>query len=360
MPITVLMGKNTGCTKVDLSASKLPSPAGSVSSSGGFFFYSNSPEAVTSSALADNGYFLNKYTATGSGQVYSWHRNTSGNTLTAGLRIYNPNSFAIKVSSSNYGLTKNVYNDVAAWWNFWGGNSTSVVINANSWGNIFMQSSIPVGSSTVAGTWGYVARLSITNNATGTNASADLYDIAYKTSPAASLTTWAAKDPGSTTKRRGYATSGYYWCTVTANTINMTSSSTPQVISFGASSSSMSNLCGVEVPTIDPSGQAGGRLEGNYGVQHHFTIPVKNTTSSAMKIRLFAGNQGAGGSCTAQIAFNGFGGQTGGCSNLWASIGQSADLIEDTIPAGQTATYTLQLVIPAGTCAPYALGVRKV
>lgn len=356
---TVLIGRNTGCTKMTLSATKLPSPAGSVLKSGGFLFYCNSPEAVTSSALADSGYFMNKYTAMGSGQVYSWHRNTTSGALNAQLRIYNPNSYAINVASSNYGLTKNVYNDVAAWWSFWDGTNTSVVIPAGSWGQLFHQTGIPVGSSTVPGTWGYLGRLSITKNGTIDPASADLYDIAYSSS-IGTLTTWAAKDPGSTTKRRGYNT-GAYFCTITANTITMTSTSTPRVINFGASSSSLSNLGGVEVSTItDPSGQTTGPLEGNYGVQHHFTIPVYNSTASPMTVRLFSGNQGAGGSCTSQIAFNGFGGNTGGCSGLWASIGEYADIAQEIIPAMSTVNFTLQMVIPAGTCAPYPVGIRKI
>jgi hypothetical protein len=139
MAISLLSGQ-TATTRSPQFATKGSSSA--TIRSGDFFYFSDNPESVSSSALADNGKYLNWAEVTGNGQVYIWHHNTSGSQINTLLSIYNPNSYAVKVSATNYGTTKysSVTSDAAAWSSFMSGNSTSTVIAANSWGSLFAQS----------------------------------------------------------------------------------------------------------------------------------------------------------------------------------------------------------------------------
>lgn len=342
---TRLIGQETGCTKVVLGQVPIVgTPAGTAAKSGGWFFYSNSPEEVAVADTADGGAWLNRVDVNGSGQLYVWHANTTGASVVGHILIYNPNSFPITVSSSNYGLTNGKWNDIGGWFKFWAGTSKTVTVAAGGWGSIFAQT-VANGSP-----WGIVARLSI-KDASGRDASATLFDIAY-TSPAKSgnASRFAIADPTTSMRRRGYANTGY-WNQLNLNTITL--STAPQAFKIAASGDSFQGQDLVYI--TDPSGQVSGLLEGAYGVQHYLVIPVRNPYTTSKRVRIFAGNHNT---TNVMVAMYGYGG-AGGCS-LNLNPGEYIDILDDTIPAGATVTYSFQYVVPAGSSAAVTLGVRMV
>lgn len=73
-----------------------------VALSGGFMFYSNSPETLRgTNDLGDQGFWLNSDTVTGVGQIYTWHYNQTGSTINNALRVKNNNSCPIRITRSS-------------------------------------------------------------------------------------------------------------------------------------------------------------------------------------------------------------------------------------------------------------------
>lgn len=309
-----------------------------------FFFYSNSPETLLNSALADNGKFLNKVSVSGAGQIYTWHQNRTGATINNCILIHNPNPYAVKVSVTNYGLT-NTSNtglpDAYAWESYYNGQSTSCTVPASGYGNLFL-SSVPAGRN-----FAIVARVNITKSGTSTVASVTMYDLAYITN-SGNATAFAAADPSTTLRARGkgagfYATLNF---PVVAPTVG-----TPKGYKFAATSGFFS---GAECSNIiDPSGSTSGPLEGGVGQQFFVTIPVKNTTGSARKFRIFIGSNGG-----YSYPFVNFLGETAKYTN-GAEDHNYFDVIEtDMIANGATATIQFSTVVTALASTPYFVGVR--
>ena len=113
-----------------------------VTNTSSFFFYSNDPESIGFSDLADKGKFLNRVTVTGKGQVYTWHANITGQTIKNCLLIYNPNSYAIQVKVLKSGTTNTPRNDVSdseAWKNYFtNGQQRTITIAAAGYSNLFL------------------------------------------------------------------------------------------------------------------------------------------------------------------------------------------------------------------------------
>lgn len=332
----------TGSSAINRSPSWAAIGSSSVSFGGGYLFYSNSPETVYSSALADNGCWLNRASVTGEGQVYLWHNNSTGSQINSLLLIYNPNTYAIKVTSTNHG-TSNIYNgnDSSAWVSYFITSSISTTINAGSWGSMFAQT-IPASNN-----FGVVARTNVTNNSSGAAASAVFYDIAY-ISNSSGATTFAAPNTG----QRGHSTgskSGFY-NTLSFNTITPTDSTNGIGYKIGASSDTFSGNDLVYL--TDDSGQTTGDLDGSYGQQLVIILPIHNGTSSARSFRIFIGS--TGGLSYPLVNLN-------GSSASYASTNPYyyRDVIDTgTIAIGDTTTVTFFLVVPAIASTPYVIGAR--
>ena len=181
----------TGQTAVSRSPQLLTSGGSAGLNTNEFFFYSNSPETLDSGDLADAGRFLNKATnLQGTGQIYTWHENKAGSTIKNCILVYNPNSYAIKINITHQGLTINSdwSSDINAWANYYTGTSSSLIVNANSYGNLFLRD-IPNGRC-----FGIIARVNIVQNGTTTPAPVTLWDLAY-TSNSGGGTAFATADP---------------------------------------------------------------------------------------------------------------------------------------------------------------------
>lgn len=323
---------------------------------GGWLFYSNSPEQITaSSGVADVGHFLNyvDYTKiTGSGRIYVWHENATGSTITHQILIYNPSSTkSITVTPTNVGLTAWSYNDVNAWTSFWNGNTVpAITIGPNGYASLFQRS---IGNGAP---FGIIASVDI-KFSDGTNAPASLYDIAYISSAYAdNAHSYAPNDAASTLRKRGYATTGYFnYLTMNQFNISDTNYTSAHAFQIGQQGDGVGTM---DCPYItDPSDYSrSGYLAGAFGCQQYLTIPIKNSSSSSRKIRLFAGNTN-----TSDVYFNayGYGGNTAPTTALLAG-NHYYDIFEDTLAAGASVTYTFQFVIAGGGSAPTTIGVRVV
>lgn len=319
-----------------------------VSKGGGYVFYSDNPEAVDAGDLADAGKWLNRDTVTGAGLVYLWHHNVSGASLQHTLTIYNPNSFAIRVSTNNYGLTNHASNsDVAAWQEYFTWKPTlSIVINPLSYGQLFPARTIAAGNN-----FGILGQINITNNATSAAASAVLFDLAWVSNSSGATAFANIKSP---TMRRGKAPTYY-------NTINfapLSPTDTNGVYYSIAGSTSYPGIFGTDdIPYVtDPSGAVSGLLYGGYGQQYYINMTIRNTTGTARKFRVFLGRT------TGFYIFPivNMGGSTVRASG-WTSGGTYVDMIEtNTIPHNGTETFSFYTVIPAISTTPLRIGARTI
>ncbi|TXK74470.1 hypothetical protein [Paenibacillus sp. N3.4] len=326
-----------------------PRGTSSTSLAGGFFFYSNNPETVKNVAIADAGCYLNRAPVKGTGQVYTWHSNGSGSTLTNCILVYNPNAFPIKVSSSNYGLTKysGAQPDSDAWLSFWNTSMytpLSVTVQPGGYGNIFLQSGIPNG-----GVFGIVARVSVTDS-NGIDANATLWDLAY-ISNSSNAQSAAAVD--GTNRVRGI-TQGGYWNTTNFNAL----SPSDQKGKYYTLAAAGDTFNGVDVPWVgDQSGAASGGVLGNYGQQMNITLPIYNDSGSSRTYRIFIGS--TGGKLFPCFYYQGVGyryspsGQWGDVAG-WSSL----DILEVTVGAWATQSESFQVVVPAVSSTPLAIGAR--
>lgn len=312
-----------------------------------FLFYSNNPETLDSADLADNGKYLNMASVSGNGQVYIWHANKTGQTIKHCVLVYNPNSYAVRINVTNYGLT-NTSNtgasDAVAWEKYYNGQSTSLTVAAGGYGNLFL-SSVPNNYN-----FGVVARLNIVKSGTSTAAGVTLYDLAY-VSNSSGATGFATAESYAATKRTRGKGAGYY-TVITFPTVSPTNADGVGY-TIAASNDSFSGAdCSV---ITDGSGQASGVLEGAYGQQYNITIPIKNTTGSACKFRIYIGSRGG-------YAFP-FVNFAGGIAKYTSAISsmQYVDVIEtDTIASGSTASINFSTVVTAMAATPYFIGVRTV
>ena len=71
------------------------------------WIYSNYPEAIGKNgkglALAENGYFLNQQTISGTAEVFYSHTNYTEKKLYVGIQAYNGSSKSVTVTCQNYG-----------------------------------------------------------------------------------------------------------------------------------------------------------------------------------------------------------------------------------------------------------------
>ena len=333
----------TGQTAVERDISTTPPSAKSTSiNTKEFLFYSNNPEDVMSKDCADSGRFLYKDTVSGVGQVYIWHGNHTGSSITASLLIYNPNAFAIKVNATNYGLTNAVWNDSLAWKKYFDGQNTSITIAAGGYGNLFTRTIVN------AVPYGVVARLSITNNSTGAAASATLFDLAYINSANAGNATSFATAVGGTMRGKG---AGFY--SSVSFTIPLTAA-TGDGKRVNLGSELGSNFSGDECATlVDASGQVSSGKTG-YGHQMNVTVTISNQTGSPRKFRVYLGS-GSGKSAPVFV-FNG--------KNIsYAEVGSRFfyDIVEsDSIAINGTASINFFTALPGGLNTPISVGVRPV
>ena len=86
------------------------------------WIYSNYPEAIGKNgkglALAENGYFLNQQTISGTAEVFYSHTNYTGKRLYVGIQAYNSSSKSVTVTCQNYGDSSGWYKSINAVKNF--------------------------------------------------------------------------------------------------------------------------------------------------------------------------------------------------------------------------------------------------
>ena len=310
-----------------------------------FFFYSNSPESFNAEALADRGKFLNSVSnLSGTGQIYTWHTNQTGDTIKNCLLFYNPNSYQVTVNVTNYGLTSYSYvaSDVNAWEDYYDGNSTSLTIAAGGYANMFLRT-IPNNYC-----FGIIARATIVRSGTSTPAGVTIWDLAYiDSSKSGNATGFATKE--GTTKARGSG-AGFY-TTINAPTLSPANSTNGVGFTIGKYSDTFNgNDCSY---ITDPSGETSGRLAGAYGQQFYVNLPIHNSSSSAQTYRIFIGSNG--GDSFPFVYLNGsIAKNTSGVTHH-----TYVDVIEETVPANQTKTVSFSTVISASASTPYVIGVRK-
>lgn len=329
-----------------------PRGTGSTNLAGGFFFYSNNPESVPYTATADNGCYLNRAPVQGTGQIYTWHSNTTGSPLTNCILIHNPNAFPVRVSSSNYGKTKyaGVQPDSNAWLSFWNTSMyspVSVTVQPGGYGNIFLQDQIPNG-----GVFGIVARVSVTNANDNSDASVTFWDLAYISN---SSNRNSAATADGTNRVRGIGQGGY-WNTTIFNSLSPTDAKGDYYTLAAAGDT----FNGADVPWIaDYSGSASGGVLGNYGQQINVTLPITNNSSSSHKYGIFIGS--TGGSLFPCLYYNGIGYRYSP-ANAWGNIPgwYGLDILEVQVGSYATVSESFQVVVPAVSSSPLAIGARLI
>ncbi|WP_028562576.1 hypothetical protein [Paenibacillus pinihumi] len=330
--------------------SPAPRGTGTTSLSGGFFFYSNNPESVLNTATADSGYYLNRAPVKGTGQIYTWHSNKTGSALTNCILIHNPNAFPVRITSSNYGTTKyaGVQPDSNAWLSFWNtsmNSPLSVTVQPGGYGNIFLQGQIPHG-----GVFGIIARVSVKNANDNSDASVTLWDLAY-ISNSGNGNAAAAVD--GTNRVRGIGQGGY-WNTTVFNALSPTDSK-GRYYTLAAAGDTFN---GTDVPWVaDYSGLASGGVLGNYGQQINVTLPIYNNSNSYRKYRIFIGS--TGGSLFPCLYYNGIGYRYSP-TNEWGNISgwYGLDILKVGVNGNSTVSESFQVVVPAVSSAPLAIGAR--
>ncbi|MFB9329180.1 hypothetical protein ACFFSY_24865 [Paenibacillus aurantiacus] len=320
----------------------------------GYLFYSQSPETIDATDLADAGKWLNKNAVSGSGQVYTWHNNAAGATITNHILIYNPSSTdTIVVTSSNYGTSNNTDTDSLAWKDYltYGRAAKTVEIGPGNYGSLFSQS-IVSGAN-----FGIVARTNVTKKGTSTAASAIFYDIAYK-DPAKSgnASAYATADPSSSLRKRGLG-NGYY-TTLRLPVISPTESTNGIAFKFGATGDSFN---GADMPYItddapSTAGNTSGNVAGSYGQQFDISFVVQNTTSVARSFRVYAGSIGG-----TSYPFT----YMGGNMSYYPTYSSGApgfyfkDIIDTgVLQPGASTTVSFFYTVPAMSSAPNVIGVR--
>ncbi|MCP1311357.1 hypothetical protein [Paenibacillus tyrfis] len=309
----------------------------SASFSGGFLFYSNNPESVTPPAIADSGCWLNRQQVSGNGQIYTWHQNDTGNSITSAITIYNPNNFTINVNSSNWGQTSQKdASDSNAWINYLNEYSPiSITIGSYGYGTIFNFKVAPGHN------FGVVARINITSTL-GYAADAVIFDLAYQYD--SSATSKFAELIGDKECGLGY---GYYNI-LDFGTIDG-DSSIGRYHRFGYYGDDSG---GNDLVTIS-GGNSHGKIECSYGQQLVVRLSIRNPYSYRRTFRVSLGSRGG----AVIPVVNGYGGIG---SKGWVSAYNAVDLIEIDIDSGSTEPVEFTLMICAISAAPLYLGARVV
>lgn len=318
-----------------------------------FFFYSNNPETVLYSHTADQGKWLNKATVTGVGQVYTWHlnnvvQNYNNKTITAGILIYNPNSFAIEINVSNYGLTSlefsSIFSDSNAWKDYINGNSLpdKITIEKYGYSNLFMRN-IPYDY-----VYGIIAKLTITNKETMAAASATLFDIAY-ISNSGGATSCAPNTDSKNKRRRGHG-DGFFQ-TVEFEPIIFSSDTREKSYSIAGVEDTI--FAGADCSyIIDDSGVVSGYLYGGYGQIFSVKLSIINNLSTAKNFKVFIGSHGG-----KTMPFVYMGSDLANYNTRFAEAGQYTDVIETGLVAPNTKIdLEFSTVVPAASGAPLVIG----
>ena len=116
------------------------------------WIYSNYPEAIGKNgkglALAENGYFLNQQTISGTAEVFYSHTNYTEKKLYVGIQAYNSSSKSVTVTCQNYGDSSGWNKSINAVKNFFSSKKTSVTIASGKAAWIATSQAIPADSST--------------------------------------------------------------------------------------------------------------------------------------------------------------------------------------------------------------------
>lgn len=116
------------------------------------WIYSNYPEAIGKNgkglALAENGYFLNQQTISGTAEVFYSHTNYTEKKLYVGIQAYNGSSKSVTVTCQNYGDSSGWNKSINAVKNFFSSKKTSVTIASGKAAWIATSQAIPADSST--------------------------------------------------------------------------------------------------------------------------------------------------------------------------------------------------------------------
>lgn len=330
---------------------------------GNFIFYSDSPEPVTESALATKGAWLNKGTVKGNGHLYLWHHNVSGKNLDSCVMIYNPNKYDIRVNVKASGLTndsKDIWKpDTKAWKEYLREqNKSSIKIGAGQFGHILDKRQIAKNH-----VFGTIANIEIVD-LKGRASKAILYDFATVSKKEQKYTDnmdhFATAEVG--IRPRGVGDS--YIINMDFDTLvidetahnNNTKSDYVKFYSLGYDDDSFGGKDMIYVK--DESGEASGKILGNFGQIMRIKLPIKNNTSKSGKFKICVGSTDA--DCLAVVKLG---------NNIetynWISPKTKrnhyfAESIEiDNIPAGETRYVEFDAILGAMGTAPFAIVVTK-
>lgn len=324
----------------------------SVMKAGGYVFFSDNPESVESQDLADSGKWLLRDTVTGSGFVYSWHQNNCGYPIQHALSVYNPNSYAIRVTSANFG-TSNVgsgSSDSEAWEHYFKGiNYDSKVINPNSYGTLFHRSSIAHSNN-----FGFLGQLNVTNSSSGAAASAVLYDIAWRTNSSGATANALPKAPE---QRRGKGPT--YYNTFYLQTIAPTTSNGIAYRILG--SPQHPGIFGTDdlVYITDPTGLRSGYSMGGFGQHHAVNMTIRNNTNTSRKFHIYIGRPGPPTENFSLHVCVHFAGTT--VRRDWLTAGKFKDVIAtNTLAPGAQEDVSFFMAVPGMSSTPVLLGARAV
>ncbi|MEN6327986.1 MAG: hypothetical protein ABFD18_17475 [Syntrophomonas sp.] len=334
---TLITPQDSGITINTISIHK----NGSVSSQGGFLFYSNNPEYVFDYDLADNGCWLNQAAVSGNGQVYIWHNNAANKTINSELNITNPNNESIIINSNHYGLTNGIDStDATAWDSYLGSNQTgiSIIIKPGQSVQLFKQS-VPQNNN-----FGIVAEVNITD-LNGNPAKALFEDRAYYQN------IWEVKCTGySINGSRGVGSS--YQNTITFDPVKMTGNNY-YTYSIGAADDSLNGQDLVKIK--DNRNYNESLLAGNYGEVMTINIPIKNYYKNDQNFGIYIGSIGGYSFPFVKLKDN----------KSFVSSPVKPFTAYDMIKTGKmnfgsTETVSFTLVIPALSSTPWIIGVHPI
>lgn len=329
------------------------------------FFYCNNPETLEPGDLADDGKYLTNNKVTGSGQIYTWHRNKTNKTIHSVILIYNHNNFNITVTATNIGFTNSSGGcDRSAWESYYsGGQPETVSIPASGFKSILVQDNIKDGN-----VFGKIARFKIVqSNDTKIAASAYFYDLAYYKNSGNAHDFAVGDVPPQNKKnsrRRGVGNGFYNYLTIGTNSpIELTNSQPTRAATIGGVNAQTDNINdsfkGADMAYIE--GKAGdyssGYLYGSYGMQMRITMNVKNNTNQAREIRIFMGCSAVETDFPVFVRYNKAFFRVTSNVKKW-SIRDVITL--GIVGAGETQQVVFDTVNLAQSAAPYYIGARLV
>jgi hypothetical protein len=315
---------------------------GTVTKEGGFLFYSNNPEYVYYSDLADRGCWLNRAEVKGSGQVYTWHNNATGTEIKSYLSITNPHRTSIFIESSHYGLTNALHaTDAKAWKNYFDSNQTAIKVEVKPGETVqlFKQSIDRYNN------FGIVAALNITD-INGNPATALLKDIAHNY-PGNHTYKYARSD--GTSRNRGVGSS--YQTTITFKPVALTGNNY-FTFSLGSANDSLNGEDLLEIK--DGSNNNEGLLAGNYGQIMTINIAIKNAYKADQNFGIFIGSIGGYSYPFVRL-------EETSLVSFPVKPFRTYDMIQSgKIDLGSIKTVSFDLVIPALSSTPLIIGVHPI